>query len=1035
MKLFTKLLLSLFLILSVHGAYISAQNSGATFTITGKVHTPDKTGIPNVVVSDGHNVTVTDSNGEYTLGSNELAKFVFISVPSDYKIPHSGNVPKFYKAIKGTKEDITADFQLLKQEKDENFVLTVMADPQPQIQADLNRFVAEAIPDFENLTNYYPENTTFIGMSAGDIVWDMPGFYPTIIEALENITFPYFQVIGNHDHDENIKGNDYESSHNFEKFFGPAYYSFNRGDCHFIALDNIIYNTRTDYEEKITEEQLSWLEKDLSHVDKDKLIVIGMHAPAFRVGNNTGIINFNSLKIRLEGYKVIIISGHTHRMNKTVISDDIVEYTLAPTMGYAWAGDVHTNGCPNGYGVFEFEGNQLVNHYYMSTKREPDYQMNIYPAGVSAENPEHVAAHIWNYNTEWNVDVYENDVNMGKMLKISSFDPIAYDYYIGDKKPSRRPNLEPTKSNTMFFYKPKDKTSEIKVVATNEFGKAYSGTMKQTSVASEHRQVFFAESFGAGAEPAVDITNWTNWQNVGITITDGDCDYIPDVRRTYQSSDITRGSYPEASGENNVYFKEEAAGNTRGFAINGINASAFKNIELTFGYNKQKGGVRGEMDVYYWNGFKWVQLSVQLKEEAEAAGWYRSPVISLPKEAETESLKLRFVKPPAFKGSIRLDDVWLTGEPKILEAPSTGDAGDIQPDGFKLQWEEYEGATGYLIDISKNENFTTGDEAEILAAWTFPEPYTAGEAAKANIYSANNQGKILSCTATGNSENPVPYSAGAGSESNPYAYSSTGWDDGAFQKYFHIETDASGYYGLTLSSDVYSSANGPKNMIVQYRLNDDAEWIDVPGSELIMPQAAYGTTSKLTGLPLPTACNNQPRLSIRWVMSGSLRTSGAAAYIVTSGGASRISNIYVKGIKADLVAEHNNILVSENSYTATGLESGKTYYYKVRATNGKLVSEESATKSVSTAVTAAENIADNKNMFVFYSAATKSFEINYSETAEQLLVQVSDLNGRILNYEKLAGTNRRISASHLPSGMYIVSLFRNGQKINFKCNK
>lgn len=83
-----------------------------TFTITGKVHSPEKTGIPDVVLGEGNNVTVTDSNRKYSLNSNELAKFVSISEPSDYKIPHSGNVPKICKAIKSTKEDITADFSL-----------------------------------------------------------------------------------------------------------------------------------------------------------------------------------------------------------------------------------------------------------------------------------------------------------------------------------------------------------------------------------------------------------------------------------------------------------------------------------------------------------------------------------------------------------------------------------------------------------------------------------------------------------------------------------------------------------------------------------------------------------------------------------------------------------------------------------------------------------------------------------------------------------------------------------------------------------
>src|SRR5690606_30434425 len=49
--------------------------------------TDDDTPVVGAVVCDGHTTTLTDEEGIYQLGANERAKFVFVSVPSNYEIP------------------------------------------------------------------------------------------------------------------------------------------------------------------------------------------------------------------------------------------------------------------------------------------------------------------------------------------------------------------------------------------------------------------------------------------------------------------------------------------------------------------------------------------------------------------------------------------------------------------------------------------------------------------------------------------------------------------------------------------------------------------------------------------------------------------------------------------------------------------------------------------------------------------------------------------------------------------------------------
>lgn len=558
------------------------------------------------------------------------------------------------------------------------------------------------------------------------------------------------------------------------------------------------------------------------------------------------------------------------------------------------------------------------------------------------------------------------------------------------------------------------------------------------------RQVFFAESMGeaSSASPSPTVLEWTAWQNTSLTITSGDIANQPDVRATVVSAAAVL-PYPEASGSNNVYFAADTVilagdvktGLERGFAMGGIDASAFKNIQLSFGYRKTLAEVSSDLDVYYSTGSNWVKLDFQFNEVTNPAGWYRSPVISLPEEASVNGLAIRFVRPASSMNSIRLDDVWLTGEPKITASPVVNEASNVNSSSFTVSWDAYPNATGYLLDVSENANFTAATDTTILAAWTFPVAYVKETLAMPNTYTSNNEEMILTTTATGNATDPIPYSVGSGTVANPYAYSSTGWEDGVYKKHFQIDVNTVGFYGLTLSSWHYSSGNGPKNMKVQYRVGTSKEWIDVPNSDLVMPNAAYGPTSKLSNLPLPSAFDNQEEVSIRWTMTGSMRTSGASAYIVTSGGTSRITNIFVKGMAANAVAGYQSIPVTGTSKDVTGLEVDKTYYFRVRATDGKYVSNASEIKQATTVLSTVQPTIGAEDVQIYYNQLTASFDIKSSLDLTNIAVKVSDLSGRTLIQARLNGSERSVRASELSSGVYVVTLSYNGQAFNYKIVK
>lgn len=116
------------------------------------------------------------------------------------------------------------------------------------------------------------------GISLGDLVWDNMPFHEVYKQRIRKIGVPIFQVIGNHDHDKAITV-DADADASFEAAFGPTYYSYNIGDCHFVVLDDVLYTGSSSYTADTTDEQMAWLEQDLKYVPKDKLIIIGRISP------------------------------------------------------------------------------------------------------------------------------------------------------------------------------------------------------------------------------------------------------------------------------------------------------------------------------------------------------------------------------------------------------------------------------------------------------------------------------------------------------------------------------------------------------------------------------------------------------------------------------------------------------------------------------------------------------------------------------------------------------------------------------------
>lgn len=357
-------------------------------TLYGLVTDTSGNPIPGVVVSDGYGCVTTDANGVYQMERYKKARFVHYSTPAGYAINTSAdNYPLFYAEIVHKNIADRHDFVLTPLPAPESdFTLVCIADPQCATTAEISRYVNETIPDVEATVDAYKaKGTPVYGITLGDIVFDTPDLWSNMKESMANRNLPVFQTIGNHDHLQTETSDD-NAAANFETQFGPRNYSFNRGDVHIVSMDNVLYEGKKKYKGGITDRQLEWLRQDLSHVDKDKLVIFCAHIP-FRGGTSVtdeSHENYDGvLDLLAEFSEAHIMIGHTHYQQKYIHKRNgktILEHVHGAACGAWWTANLCADGTPNGYGVYEISGNTIANQYYKSTNKEADYQIRAYSA-------------------------------------------------------------------------------------------------------------------------------------------------------------------------------------------------------------------------------------------------------------------------------------------------------------------------------------------------------------------------------------------------------------------------------------------------------------------------------------------------------------------------------------------------------------------------------------------------------------------------------------------------------------------------------
>lgn len=440
----------------------------------------DGKGLAGVLVTDGTHFCQTDRKGNYSLEVNPSSSFIYISSPAGYTVPVENSVPQFYKRLEGNSPSTTVNFQLKKTHVDETkHGFIAWADPQIKSIDELRLF-KEAVSDLHDQLKLNKQ-IPFHAIGCGDIVGDNPAFFDSTKNILSKTEIPFYQSMGNHDMTYYGRSNE-TASVVYEKHFGPTYYSFNKGKIHYIVLNDVFYIGRDYfYIGYLPEQQLAWLEKDLSYVPKGSTVVVTFHIPSaihendlktFEYANISGsMTNKKALYDLLKPYKAHLISGHLHYSQNLVIAPNLYEHILSSVCGAWWQGPYAEDGTPKGYGVFEANGDQ-ISWYFKSIGKAKEHQFRAYPMGSNPEQQEYISVNIWNWDPQWKVFWYENEQKMGPMESYSGVDPETAKS-LADKSKLAYQWITARKTEHLFRAKPKNPSAKISVEVIDRFGNIY----------------------------------------------------------------------------------------------------------------------------------------------------------------------------------------------------------------------------------------------------------------------------------------------------------------------------------------------------------------------------------------------------------------------------------------------------------------------------------------------------------------------------------------------------------------------------------
>lgn len=449
--------------------------------VRGRVHSAGR-GLAGVSVSDGLGVVATGRDGRFELVTDRSRPYVTVSVPSGFRLPTAANGTArcFRRLEPDPRGEMAAEFALDPEEGgDDRHAFLLLADIQTQDAADVAMFERQTVPDVQRTLRGLAGRPCF-GVADGDIMWDELALFDGYERAVAAFGVPFVQVVGNHDLDLDGRS-DAASTATFERRFGPRYWSFDRGQVHYVVLDDVLYYGG-GYLGYVDDDQLRWLAADLARVERGRPVVVFAHIPFFstlwrRRGTAeppvaSVVTNREAVYRLLEPYRALLLTGHLHESDY-VTEGGTVERNHGTVCGAWWTGDICYDGTPSGYGVYEVDGAR-IRWRYQATGRPAGHQLRVYSRGADPLAPEEIVANVWAWEPGWRVVWYEGGERRGEMARRTGLDPLAVRLHGGPDLPAKRAWVDPVPTAHLFYAPVPAGGRDVRVEATDPWGRVYS---------------------------------------------------------------------------------------------------------------------------------------------------------------------------------------------------------------------------------------------------------------------------------------------------------------------------------------------------------------------------------------------------------------------------------------------------------------------------------------------------------------------------------------------------------------------------------
>lgn len=500
-------------------------------TVYGTVSTAEGP-VAGVVISDGVDFAVSNDLGRYELKSKKALGYVFMSVPSGYDPKTTGILPINYHPLSAASTVAeNVNFSLVKANQSNYRVLFFGDMHLAKRNDDVNQFNKFA----SDVNANGKAGKTYV-ITLGDMTWDIywydnnfqfAQYLDLMNKSFKDLTV--YHTIGNHDNDYKATNN-FSAKNPFVLSIAPNYYSFNIGDVHYVVLDDIDcsdYDGTTSriYSEKVLSDQLQWLVKDLSYVDKSTPVILTMHAPAFyplgATSFRNNLDNISELLPIIKDYNVHIVTGHTHKSYNVTSEHSvlksypgIMEHNVTAVCGdWWWSGKCTPgaltahDGSPAGYAIWDINGKD-IKWIYKGTNLSENIQFRSYDLnnvsfsltdvpgiGGKAETefkkycnayPERsdnkVLINVWNYDPEWTITVTTESGETLTPKAVQAYDPLHVKAMTVKRFASTKttvPNFITQNFCHFFEVTAPDADTDLTITVKDRFGRTFTEKMER----------------------------------------------------------------------------------------------------------------------------------------------------------------------------------------------------------------------------------------------------------------------------------------------------------------------------------------------------------------------------------------------------------------------------------------------------------------------------------------------------------------------------------------------------------------------------